>query len=133
MLMKPYEFSRQKRLLTPGDFRKVFDNVLAKSGCPEILLLCRQQDPSLPAGRIGFIIAKKNVKHAAQRNRIKRIFRETFRQLPSQMQNIDIVVMGKKGADKLSNEQLHELAAKLLKKSAKRVQGNLEQLSKKGA
>lgn len=115
-----HEFPRSKRLLTPGDFRGVFDQVAAKAGCPELLILCHQQTSAKEHGRIGFIIAKKAVKRANQRNRIKRIFRENFRKMPQQVQSLDMIVMAKKGADQLSNEQLHKLADKLLKKAAKR-------------
>ena len=113
MPTSPHEFPRSKRLLTPGDFRGVFDQVAAKAGCPEILILCHLQTPAKENGRIGFIIAKKAVKRANQRNRIKRIFRENFRQLPNELKGLDMIIMGKKGADQLSNAELHKLAQKI--------------------
>jgi ribonuclease P protein component len=137
-IQTPHGFPRTKRLLTPKDFREVFDDVIAKAACPELLILCKQRTPSKNTssekdsktdasksiGRIGFIISKKNIKHAVQRNRVKRIFRDNFRHLPDQMLNYDLIVMAKKGADKLTNEEIHKLAHKLLKKTTKRALQN---------
>lgn len=130
-IQAPHGFPRTKRLLTPKDFREVFDDVVAKAACPELLILCKQRSKPSPknpdsalSGRIGFIISKKNIKLAVQRNRIKRIFRDNFRHLPDQMLNYDLIVMAKKGADKLTNEEIHKLAHKLLKKTTKRALQN---------
>jgi len=43
--------------------------------------------------RLGIIIGKKTVSGAADRNRIKRIIRETFRQHNIKQNNLDVVVL----------------------------------------
>lgn len=58
--------------------------------------------------RVGLVIAKKNVRLAVQRNRVKRIIRETFRHRQHELAPIDIVVLVRKGIDELSNEELHQ-------------------------
>jgi ribonuclease P protein component len=58
---------------------------------------------------MGLVIAKKNIRLAVQRNRIKRILRETFRLNQHALPNLDFVVLARRGLDKLDNEQLHQL------------------------
>ncbi|AJQ92641.1 ribonuclease P protein component [Gynuella sunshinyii] len=114
------EFTRQQRLLTAKDFRRVFDLTQSRAACPELLFLARTND--LPANRLGFIIAKKNVKRAVNRNLIKRIIREEFRLKPHSPTSIDIVVLARKGADKLDRKALHNITRKMFKKLDKRLQ-----------
>lgn len=49
-----------------------------------------------PWARLGIVVAKKNVRLAVARNRLKRIVRETFRQQQECLQGLDIVVVIKK-------------------------------------
>ncbi len=111
---------RSHRLLTAGDFRSVFDQVDAKAACPQCLFLARRS--STGQARLGFIISKKNVRHAVDRNRIKRIAREVFRLNYGQWPPLDIILLGRKGLDELSNEELHKTFHKLLMKVARRWQ-----------
>ena len=53
--------------------------------------------------RLGIIIAKKNVKLAVERNRLKRQLRETYRKERQLLPNLDLVVLAKKGADSQNN------------------------------
>ena len=66
-------FSREARLLNSSQFQSVFDQVDYKSSNKHILLLSRNND--LETARIGLIIAKKKLKLAVDRNRVKRINR----------------------------------------------------------
>lgn len=49
-----------------------------------------------PLARLGIVVAKRNVKLAVARNRIKRLVRETFRQQQQRLDGLDIVVVVKK-------------------------------------
>ena len=51
-------------------------------------------------------VAKKNVKKAVQRNRIKRIIRETFRQKKHGIDAVDIVVLVRQGICDKTNQDL---------------------------
>ena len=54
------------------------------------------------------MIAKKNIRLATQRNRIKRILRESFRLQQQQLSGIDTVVLARRGLDQLDNAELRK-------------------------
>ncbi|MBC3766640.1 ribonuclease P protein component [Neptunicella marina] len=110
-------FSRDVRLLTPTHFGNVFQDATSAPS-PQLTLLAKHNQVN--KARLGITIAKKRVKKAHDRNRIKRIIRESFRLNQSKLSNIDIVVIGKSGVDKLSNRELFELLEKLWKKLNRR-------------
>lgn len=58
--------------------------------------------------RLGLAIAKKHVKLAVERNRIKRVIRESFRSHQNLMDAIDIIVLARDGLGKKNNQQLNE-------------------------
>ncbi|WP_196158893.1 ribonuclease P protein component [Reinekea sp. G2M2-21] len=119
MNQKPFGFRRNLRLLNASDFRTVFDQVEVKAPSEQCTLLARRNSLGLP--RIGFILARKNIKRAVQRNRIKRFCREYLRLNQHQLPDLDIILMGRKGLDQLSDEQLHKLLQKLFEKLKKRA------------
>ena len=51
-------------------------------------------------------IAKKNCPKAVERNRLKRIIRESFRQHQANLTGVDIIVLNKPGAERMNNNQL---------------------------
>jgi ribonuclease P protein component len=59
--------------------------------------------------RLGFVISKKHVKHAVQRNRIKRIIRESFRLNQHQMADNDFVILARPGISDLENAEIREM------------------------
>lgn len=111
------QFSRELRLLTPSHFTYVFDNAIPAVS-PAFTLLARKNNLSHP--RLGITLAKKRIKKAHERNRLKRLIRESFRHRKHALPNIDIIVVGKSGADKLTNEEVFSLLEKQWKKLAKR-------------
>jgi ribonuclease P protein component len=112
-------FSRELRLLTPTHFEYVFKNAIP-SVSPQLTLLARFNESNNP--RLGITLSKKRVKYAHDRNRIKRIIRESFRLQRQTFPNIDIVVVGKSGLDKMSNQEIFFLLGKLWKKLASRCE-----------
>lgn len=115
--MVTYKFSRESRLLTPGHFQAVFSNPIRFSSNNFTLLITVN---SVNQNRIGFAIAKKRIKLAVQRNRIKRLVRESFRLHQHQLANIDIVVMAKSGTDQLDNSAITQQIEKLWRKIIQR-------------
>lgn len=115
--MVQYAFSRELRLLTPGDFKPVFSNP-TRAASPQLTLLAIPNGHQHP--RIGMTIAKKHVRKACQRNRIKRVIRDSFRRHQHDLPAVDIVVIGKKGLDELDNAALHKLVDKLWRKLTRR-------------
>ncbi|MDN6320169.1 MAG: ribonuclease P protein component [Marinobacter sp.] len=92
--MKALNFPKSHRLLRPADYGKVFDDVQLKVPHRNFLILATPND--LGHARVGLIFAKKNLKLAVQRNRIKRQVRETFRH-QSELPAMDIIVLGRQG------------------------------------
>lgn len=107
-----YEFNRESRLLTPGHFQSVFENP-KRFGSSHFTILITQNSNN---NRLGLAIAKKRVKLAVQRNRIKRIIRESFRLNQHELPNIDMVVMVKSGIDNLDNATINKQLEKIWRK-----------------
>ncbi|MCW8834593.1 MAG: ribonuclease P protein component [Colwellia sp.] len=117
-----YEFNRESRLLTPGHFQAVFKKPL-KFGSRHFTLLITPThlpEDSSKSNRLGLAIAKKRVKLAVQRNRIKRIVRESFRLNQHDLPAIDMVVMVKSGIDQLDNKEINKELAKIWRKIIQR-------------
>ncbi len=115
--MVTYEFNRESRLLTPGQFQAVFSKPLRFGSSHITILVTPNSDNN---NRLGLAIAKKRVKLAVQRNRIKRQVRESFRLNQHNLPHIDIVVMVKSGTDKLDNKQINQQLEKIWRKIIQR-------------
>lgn len=94
------DFDRDKRLLTARQFSAVFDSPTGKVPGKHVLLLARENGLDHP--RLGLVIGKKNVKLAVQRNRLKRLIRESFRHNQETLAGWDIVVIAQ-GLGELEN------------------------------
>jgi ribonuclease P protein component len=99
-------FTKQHRLLKPADFRAVFANARWKSACEHFVLLAI---PSATGSRLGLVIAKKHVKRATDRNRLKRVSRECFRQRAAASPALDVVLVARRGMDTLDNPALSSI------------------------
>lgn len=113
-------FPRELRLLTPGDFSFVFQQP-QRAGIPQFTILGRAN--TLGYARIGLIVAKKNVKRAHERNRIKRLTRESFRLRQHQLPSMDFVVVIKKGGAAMDNRTLAESLEKLWRRHCRLARG----------
>ncbi len=128
-----FTFVKSLRLLNAKAYKSVFDDAKLKVSTAEILILARPNDRAAP--RLGLIIAKKNAKHAVQRNRIKRIARESFRLRQHQLKGVDTVVLARRNLDKMDNVSMHrvfnrlwqQLEQKAEKHAAKIVKLNIQQ------
>ena len=114
-------FPRELRLLTPSQFTFVFQQP-QRAGTPQITILGRQN--SLGHPRIGLTVAKKNVKRAHERNRIKRLTRESFRLRQHELPSMDFVVVAKKGVADLDNRALSEALEKLCRRHCRLARGS---------
>ena len=102
-------FSRQVRLTQAQEFSRIFDKPV-RSKVGGLIVLARRNDLGYP--RLGLAIAKKNVRAATGRNRIKRLIRESFRQHQSKLCGIDIVVLTRPGVGDRSNPVLFKALEK---------------------
>lgn len=106
-------FSKKLRLLSAADYQPVFKNALYKVSCQQILLLATDSSTSCP--RLGLVIAKKNIAKAVGRNRVKRIFRESFRQNQRLLPALDIVILARSGLGSLDNKIVRDKIERLWK------------------
>ena len=102
--MALYSFSTDRRVRCAADYKSVFDGALFKVHQPHFLFLAKLTEQ--PNSRLGIVVAKKKVRRAHERNRIKRLARESFRLHQQQLALIDIVVMPKLGIETVSNADL---------------------------
>lgn len=105
--MSETSFPRSVRLLKPAEFKKVFDNTEWRSSSPQLLLLATSNEQN--QARLGFVLAKKQIKRAVDRNRIKRIIRESFRHNQHKLEALDFVVLGRSGLAELDNPQIRAM------------------------
>lgn len=98
-----YRLQKEKRLLNAAAFERVFKKA-SRSRDKWFTVLCTQSDRDNP--RLGMAISKKNCRLATDRNRIKRVVRESFRQHQADLQGLDIVVMNQVAAAQASNKEL---------------------------
>ena len=111
-------FGKAKRLLNAEDYSTVFDEPDAKAFHKNLLLLAKVNKG--PGHRLGLVIAKKNVRQAVQRNRIKRIAREFVRKGPGGLP-LDVVVLARRGLDQLDNAELASLFRRQWDKLARHI------------
>ncbi len=78
---------------------------------------------SLGRPRLGLIFSKRNLRHAVQRNRVKRIVRETFRHR-TDLGSLDIVVLGRQNLAQQDNQNLHQALNDIWQKLARKSSGN---------
>ena len=102
--MNPGLFARPQRLLTPTDFKHVFARP-QRFSYQSITLLAREN--KLNHARLGLAISKKQLRRAVDRNRVKRLIRESFRS-QQQLAGLDIVVMVRTNVRTLSNTLIFE-------------------------
>ncbi|NOI67979.1 MULTISPECIES: ribonuclease P protein component [unclassified Vibrio] len=108
--MSTYAFNRELRLLTPEHYQKVFKKAHS-AGSPHFTIIARNNSLSHP--RLGLAVPKKQIKTAVGRNRFKRLARQSFRMKQHDLPQKDFVVIAKKSAQDLSNEEILKLFDKL--------------------
>ena len=93
------------RLLKARDYERVFNGARKSSG-QAFTVLARPSGRQLP--RLGLAIPRKQIKKAVQRNRIKRVIRESFRHNQQLLRGLDVVVVAKHGIPAKSTQSLFE-------------------------
>ena len=107
-------FGRHKRLLTKSDYQHVFNNAPFKASSQTFLLLAK---PSLTdQSRLGLVIAKKHIKTAVGRNRVKRQARELFRHQKEGALPLDMVLLARSGAGSLDAKLVRLAIIKMIEK-----------------
>lgn len=95
-------FRRECRLVSPYQYRQVFEKN-NRAADRYWTILYRSNDIEIP--RLGMAVAKKRAKRAVDRNRLKRLIRESFR-CQKILFGVDIVVLPRDASVKASNADL---------------------------
>jgi len=96
-------------MLDAASFDRVFKKA-RRSSDKMFTILYRSNGRSW--ARLGLAISKKNCRLAVERNRLKRVARESFRQHQQELAGIDIVVLNRRDSHKADNKLLFESLAK---------------------
>lgn len=96
-------FPPQLRLKNAGEFDVVFERPF-RSSSRYFTVLARPNQRDYP--RLGLVISKRCARAAVQRNRLKRLIRESFRGEQARLAGLDVVVIGKTAAVMADNRAL---------------------------
>lgn len=122
--MSEYAFPKSLRLLGSSDFQAVFDKSPFRASHQHLLILARPNSLDVP--RLGLVIAKKHIRLAVERNRVKRLIRESFRHQQQYLTGLDVIVLARKGMDELPNiklaEQLNQQWQRVIRKAQQQTQ-----------
>lgn len=102
---KTSSFHRCNRLLTSAEFQPLFDQPDYRVGGQHILLLVRENQTD--TGRIGLVVGKRRVRHAVQRNNVRRVSRESFRRRQQELAGLDIIILVKATIDRVNKPAFH--------------------------
>ena len=100
-----FHFCRDKKLLNAEQYKLVFSKS-KRFGNKSFTILARENNLAYP--RLGLAVSKKAVKRAVDRNRVKRIIRESFRLHQHKLPNVDIIAMCKSDVLTLDKHEMHK-------------------------
>jgi ribonuclease P protein component len=109
-----FNLPKKNKLLNKKEFSWVFEKATYKASHRYCLILARESQSD--RSRIGLVIAKKHIKLAVDRNRVKRLIRESFRHNQHQLIKIDAIVLSRNGLADLGNPDTYEMLQQLWKK-----------------
>lgn len=106
-----FAFKKTQRLLNKIEYDLVFQQA-KKIVTTEFILLFRENN--LGHARLGLALSKKMIAKAHDRNRIKRLMREGFRQ--AQLPAVDMIFLARQGIAKQTNSGLNTQLSKTWEK-----------------
>lgn len=108
-------FPRTARLLTGREYQRVFSRARRVPGT-WYMVLYRPQNPPTGEARLGLAVSRKHARRAVDRNRLKRIAREAFRERRQALPPVDIIVLSRAGAARAGHGELRAELDRLLEK-----------------
>jgi len=108
--MADARFPPTARVLTSAEFERIFKHG-KRTASPLMALHVLAQDES--TARLGLVVSRKVDKRAVGRNRIKRVVRDYFRKVRSQLQPGAYVVLARADAKQADNAQLRQTLERL--------------------
>jgi ribonuclease P protein component len=106
-----FAFKKTQRLLKKIDYDHVFEQA-KKIVTNEFILLYREN--KLGYARLGLALSKKMIAKAHDRNRIKRLLREGFRQ--TELPAVDMIFLARSGVAKQTNSSINTKLSKTWEK-----------------
>jgi ribonuclease P protein component len=103
MVFQGNRFRKTDRLLEAAAYKNVFANPF-RAIDRYFTVLARLNDKN--EARLGLAISKKQARRAVDRNRLKRIARESFRIHRKELPALDFVVMARQEAIRVNNRML---------------------------
>jgi ribonuclease P protein component len=108
-------FPKAARLIHPREFKQVFANGQRQSdACFTLISLANTGEQP----RLGLVAARKTLRRAVDRNRVKRLVRESFRLHRAGLPARDIIVMARGAIGAKAGPELRESLARHWKKMA---------------
>ena len=105
------QFSRHHRLLKSEDFQHIFDANDIRISKRYFLILIRRIENGTP--RLGMVMSRKKIRFAVDRNRCKRVIRESFRTHQTQLHGLELIFIARPGLGELSSGELHKQLERL--------------------
>ncbi|WP_020393643.1 ribonuclease P protein component [Thiolinea disciformis] len=97
-----FSYPRSYRITRASEFQRVFERGLHRR-ISVIGLLVRVRESTSGRARLGFALSKRSLKRAVDRNRVKRLTRESFRLHYSQLPAVDFVILSQAEVAGLDN------------------------------
>lgn len=114
-LLSRLDFPKSLRLLSAKDFQQVFAKA-EKFANSHWTFIVRPNNLDIP--RLGLAISKKQLAKSVWRNRVKRVARESFRQHKDEVCGYDIVVLARRGIERVDRVILAKSFSHLINKVA---------------
>jgi ribonuclease P protein component len=111
-------FGWNSKLRKTDDFSSVFRFRCKQRGGLLDLYACPN---NLGFPRLGLVVPKRHLARAVDRNRVKRIVRETFRLLQAELDGLDVVIC-LRGANLASNGEYRQVCERLLRQAKRCTQ-----------
>lgn len=108
----PYSYSRRYRLTAKHEVQSVFDAKPKKVSRQYLLVLYTPNQ--LSYARLGIIAGKQYLRHAVDRNRVRRVIRESFRHARAALKGLDLIVMIRSGCSSVDTKTLRSDIDQLL-------------------
>ena len=108
-------FGAERRLRRRRDFTKVFSDGV-RLNARGVTIIVRPNGLAHP--RLGLVVARRVLPRAVNRHRLKRLVRESFRHNIEPLRGLDIVMIAKRGVEKMQSRAVGEHLARLWARAA---------------